>query len=332
MTKKQGQDHLNDAAVLLLSLNPDQASSILSHMDDEELIEIGKRMSDMRRIPPEKIEEVALKYLELHLSSDPLVKAGRGKLNDLLQSSVDTDRFGRIIAGIDAPPSLTLWDKLSGVEPELFAPQISEEQPQTIALILCKIDAGIASRVIELLPKEKQGAIIECMSSITSMPDDIIHDIEESIEDDFEKFSPDQGPEFNGINKTVEMLKNLSKESSKAILLELQKTNPDLFAEVDNLLLTFDDLVELSNKDMQTILKHISTDELVRSLKGATDEVRDRFLDNMSQRAGEMMREDIEVMPPMKLADIEASQREILKVIRKLDDDGTISLRSEDLV
>jgi len=332
MTANHSRDNLNDAAILLLSLHPDQASSIISHMDDHELIQIGKRMSDMRKIAPDDIESAAMKYLELHFSDDPLIKAGRGKLTTLLQGSFDADRVGKIITGIDAPPTLTIWDKLAGIEPDLFATQISEEQPQTIALILCKIDSKIASKVLEQLPEAKQGAIVECMSKITTISDDLIQDIEQAMEDDFEKFSPNHGPEFDGINKAVDVLKSLKKESSKAILLELQKINAELFSQVDNLILTFDDLVDLANKDMQTILKHISTDELVRSLKGATDEVRNRFLDNMSQRAGEMMREDIEVLPPMKLADIEASQREILKVIRKLDDDGTISLNSGDLV
>jgi len=330
MSRRNSQDALNEASILLLALSPEQASSVINYMDDDDLIRLGRRMSEMKDIELDQVDEAAEKYLHLHLSDDSIVKAGPGQAQALLRNAIDETRAQKIINGIETPPVLTIWDKLSMVEPDLFAAQIASEQPQTIALILCKINETAASQVLVQLSEEQQAAVVECISDIKSIPDDLVRDIEQAMEDGIEKIAPDEGPVFDGISKTVNMLKTLNKKSSKTIMDKLQKLNADLFATVDKLLVTFDDLVDVSNKDMQTILKHISSDELVRSLKGATDEVRDRFLDNLSKRAADMMREDLEVLPPMTLADIEASQREILKVIRKLDEDGTIIINSSE--
>jgi len=331
MSRQSGQNNLNEAAILLLALAPEQASSIIGHMDDDDLIRLGRRMSEMENIDPERVDEAAEKYLHLHLADDPIIKAGPEQTRILLKNTVDENRAGKIIDGIETPPVLTIWDKLSKAEPDILASQISSEQPQTIALILCSINEAAASQILVQLPVDQQAAIVECISNIESIPDDLVRDIEQAMEDGLEKIAPDEGAVFDGISKTVDMLKKLNKKASKTVMDNLQKLNADLFAKVDKLLVTFDDLVDVSNKDMQTILKHISSDELVRSLKGATDAVRSRFLDNLSQRAADMMREDLEVMPPMTLVDVETSQREILKVIRKLDEDGTITINSSDL-
>jgi len=152
----------------------------------------------------------------------------------------------------------------------------------------------------------------------------------QELEKELADMQGDSGISFDGMVSVVDILKGLEKEVARPILDQLRDKDEGLFAQVDRLLLIFEDLIALSDRDIQTILKHISSDDLVKAMKGGSDEVGDRFFDNMSQRAAEIMREDMAVMGPMKLADVEDAQQIVLKIIRKLDDDGAITLSASD--
>jgi len=188
----------------------------------------------------------------------------------------------------------------------------------------------VASRVIALLPEDMQLSVVMRMSKIESVPKELVRDIEETLEKELADMQGESGISFDGMVSVVDILKGLDKDVARPILDQLRDKDEALFTQVDRLLLIFDDLKELSDRDIQTILKHISSDDLVKSLKGATEEVAERFFGNMSQRAAEIMREDMEVMGPMKLADVEDAQQTVLKIIRKLDDDGAIALSATD--
>jgi len=168
------------------------------------------------------------------------------------------------------------------------------------------------------------------MSKIDTVPKELVRDIEETLEKELADMQGESGISLDGMVSVVDILKGLEKDVARPILDQLRDRDEALFAQVDRLLLIFEDLVELSDRDIQTILKHISSDDLVKALKGSSDEVGDRFFDNMSQRAAEIMREDMAVMGPMKVADVEDAQQIVLKIIRKLDDDGAITLSSTD--
>jgi len=168
------------------------------------------------------------------------------------------------------------------------------------------------------------------MSKIDTVPKELVHDIEETLEKELAEMQGESGISLDGMVSVVDILKGLEKDIARPILDQLRDKDEALFAQVDRLLLVFEDLIELSDRDIQTILKHISSDDLVKAMKGGSDEVANRFFDNMSQRAAEIMREDMAVMGPMKIADVEDAQQIVLKIIRKLDDDGAITLSSTD--
>ena len=268
--------------------------------------------------------------LELHRSEDPLLRSSHKDVTALFQFAIETNRADQLLSELNAPKTLTIWEKLSRLKPEMIASYIGAEHPQTIALILGNIDSWVASRVIALLPEEMQLSVVMRMSKIESVPREFVQDIEQTLEKGLADMQGESGISFDGMVSVVDILKGLDKEVARPILDQLQEKDKELFDQVDRLLLVFEDLRELSDRDIQTILKHISSDELVKSLKGASEDVGDHFFDNMSKRAAEIMREDMEVMGPLKLADVEESQLSILKIIRKLDDDGEIALSNSD--
>ncbi len=333
MTEKlnalKGEDK---AAILLYAIGPEAATPIIQGLDDQTLAKISRKMSELGRIDPEVLQAVLDEYLEIHESSDPLLYSTPKDVMRLLEHAVDQDKAKEIIEYLEKPRQLTIWEKLSRLNPAMIVSYIEAEHPQTIALILSKIPADVASQVIAELPEEMQISVVLRMSKIESVPSELVRDIEETLEREMAESTGSSGISFDGMVSLVEILKTLDKEVSKPLLEKLESKDEELFSQVDKLLLVFEDLLALSAKDIQTILKHISSDDLVKALKGAPDELAERFFSNMSQRAAEIMREDMQVMGPLKLADVEEAQQRILKVVRKLDDEGAISLSSDDMV
>ncbi len=318
------------AAILLFALGPELSAPIVRDMDDETLARLGRRMAELGRIDTDTLQAVVDEYLELHESDDPLMRSSRKDVIELFRRAIEQERAERLLHEITAPKTLTIWEKLSRLKPEMIASYIGQEHPQTIALILGNIDTGVASRVIALLPEELQLSVVMRMSKIESVPADLVRDIEETLERELAELQGESGISFDGMVSVVEILKGLEKDVSRPILDQLREKDEELFSQVDRLLLVFEDLRELSDRDVQTVLKHISSDDLVKALKGASEEVAERFFSNMSSRAAEIMREDMEVMGPLKLADVEEAQQNILKIVRKLDDDGAITLGGAD--
>ncbi|MDQ6991877.1 MAG: flagellar motor switch protein FliG [Mariprofundus sp.] len=318
------------AAMLLFALGPEASAPLIEGMDDSTLSKLGRRMADLGKIDGDLLDQVTKEYLELHRSEDPLMRSSQKDVINLFKFAIESDRAERLLTELSAPKKLDIWQKLSRLKAEMITSYIEDEHPQTIALILGNIDSSVASRVIAMLPENMQLSVVMRMSKIETVPRELVRDIEETLERELADMQGESGISFDGMVSVVDILKGLDKETARPILDQLREKDADLFTQVDRLLLVFDDLKELSDRDIQTILKHISSDELVKGLKGATDEVGDRFFSNMSQRAAEIMKEDMTVMGPMKLADVEEAQQAVLKTIRKLDDEGAITLSSSD--
>ena len=319
------------AAVLLLALGPELSSPIMKQMDDEALIDLAKRMPKLSNIKPEDLAIVCNEYTQFHRSGNPFLSSS-ADIKGMLTGVVDNARLDRIMESLQdgSPVRVPIWSKLSRMTPKTVFGIIKNENPQTIAIILGQLDPDFASSLIELFPEEMQTSVVVRMSKIESVSSDLIHDIEDALEKQLTGDHGGSGLSFDGMVRVVDILKTLDGNVSKSILDHLREKDPELFEQVDSQLLVFEDFTELSEKDIQTVLKHASSEDLVRALKGASDELREHFFANMSQRAADMMREDMEVMGPLKVSDVEACQRNLLEVARKLDDEGAISLGTQE--
>ncbi|MDX8392647.1 MAG: flagellar motor switch protein FliG [Mariprofundaceae bacterium] len=333
MSSKKKLSGIDKTAILLYALGPELAAPLVRDLDDATLVRISQRMSDLGKIEVETLNSVLQEYMEMHTSDDPMFHASRKDVVELLRQAVDKERGDQVLANLNEPKKMTIWDKLSRMKPEMIKSYIEAEHPQTIALILSHIDTSVASRVIALIPEDLQMPVLMRMSKIESVPSDLVKDIEDTLELGLSGSEGQSGLTFDGMVNVVEILKKLEKDVATPILQQLEERDEELFKQVDRLLLVFEDLIDLSDRDIQTILKHISSDDLVKALKGSSDEIAELFFTNMSTRAAEIMREDMEVMGPMKLVEVEDAQTNVLKSVRNLNDEGAISLGgSEDMV
>jgi len=318
------------AAILLFALGPEASAPLVQAMDDATMSRLARRMADLGKIESDVLQKVLDEYMELHDSDDPMMHSSHKDVMALLHLAVDEDRANRIMTDLKQPAKVTVWKKLSRIKPEMIVSYIEAEHPQTIALILGNLDTSVASQVISLLPEDMQMSVVMRMSKIESVPQELVRDIEETLEKELSESTGNTGISFDGMVSVVEILKTLDKSVSRPILERLEEKDEELFSQVDKLLLIFEDLLELEARDIQTILKHVSSDDLVRALKGASDDLAESFFANMSQRAAEIMREDMQVMGPLKLVDVEDAQQMILRAVRKLDEDGSITLGGGD--
>ncbi len=335
--KVSGSTGLERAAIFLLSLGPDISSKIMPQLDDDRLVDIAKRMPAIQDIETETLISIYKEFVQLHKAGDPFIGGEAANIEDMLRGVVDEERLQRIMESLEhgGPVKLPVWEKIARMKPNSVFSLIRNENPQAIAIILGRLDPEQASTLIELFPEESQMEIILRMAKLESVPGDVTRDIEEALDNLLgnQHGGGPSGFSFDGMVRVVEILKTLDSKVSKPILEHLREKDSAIFEQVDSQLLVFDDFDALSNKDIQQVLKQVSSEDLVRALKGASDELREKFLANMSQRAADVMREDMEVMGPIKVSDVEVSQRAILEVARKLDNEGVISLgNQEDMV
>lgn len=327
---------LDRAAILLLAVGPEVASKVLGLMDDQGLVEIAKRMPKIKEVEPEVIQSIYTEFIHMHRSGDSFVPSSAADVHSLLVDVVEPDRLQRIMESLKdgGPVRMPVWEKLAIMKPANVFSLIKDENPQTAAVILGRLESEQASAVIELFAQEKQMEIVVRMARIESIKSDVTMDIEASLEDQVNRHQGGgSGLAMNGMVQVVEILKALDSKSSKYILDHLKEHDEGLYEQVDSQLLVFESFVELSGRDIQSVLKTVQSEDLMRALKGSSDELREHFFGNMSKRAADMMREDIDAMGGLKLSDVEKSQRAILEVARALDSEGVISLGTqEDMV
>lgn len=335
MTDLSKMDGPDKAAIFLLSLGQELATPIMKQMDDESLVEIAQRMPKLANIGPETLIAVYQEYEELHNSGNPMFISSAKEVEDLLKNVVDGERLQHILESLEEtePSKIRIWTRLARLKPKAIHALIKNENPQTIAIILGHLDPALVSEVLQLLDEGIRMAVVLRMAKIESVPTELVRDIEDALECELMETAGGSGLAFDGLLRVVEMLKSLDSNISKPILDHLREKDPELFEQIDSQLLVFEDFLNLSDRDIQAVLKHVSSEDLVRSLKGASDDVRHHFFKNMSKRAADIMREDMEVMGPLKVSDVEKAQRAILEVARKLDEEGEITLGGqEDLV
>ena len=333
LTKRRGLSGADRAAILLLSLGSEAAAPILASLDDHGLVELAKRMPKIKDVTPDTLREIYTEFIHMHSSGDTFFPTSANDIRELLKGVVDPDRLQRILDSLEdgGPIRMPVWEKLARMKPSTIFGLIKEENPQTTAVILARLQPDVSSAVIDLLPPEKRTAVVLRMARIETIKGDITRDIEDALDEQVNRVQGGgSGLTMNGMQQVVEILKALDSKSSKAILDHLKEKDQGLYEQVDSQLFVFEDFSELSGRDIQSILKNVKSEDLMRALKGASDELREHFFSNMSKRAADIMQEDIEAMGGLRVSDVERSQKAILEVARLLDSEGTISLGTQE--
>ena len=217
-------------------------------------------------------------------------------------------------------------DALAHVPPDQIAPFISHEHPQTIAIVLVHLEPDLAGQILQFLPEKTRSEVLLRIALLDKVDPEIVEEISNALEEELQAVGGTLGRKLGGSEKAAEILTHAGRELEDEILSDIEEENPNLAEEIRKYLFTFEDFLQVDDLAIQTLLREISTDDLRLALKGASEEVREKFFRNMSERAATLLREDLEVMGPVRLSDVERAQQNIIKVAKRLEQEGKIIL------
>ena len=313
------------AAVFLVSVGEDAASEIIKRLELIEIQKITKYMDNLPTIEKEDSENI-LKDFNSNFSKVGLIVKGDDYVKNLIAKSLDPDKAKKILDNLHGPIEEEGLQTLKWLDPHVIADFVKNEHPQTIALILGHLEPISAAVVIGLLPSSIRSQVVFRLSKLERVPPGVIKDLDEVLQEQLKSTGSTQSKLVGGVRVVADILNNMDKSIEEPILADIEKLDKEEAEKIRELMFTFDDLASVDDKSMQLILREVSHDQIVLALKTASEELSNKILANVSKRAQEMIKDDLEAMGPKKLSEVEKVQHEILKVARRLEDEGKISL------
>lgn len=314
------------AAILLLALGEDAAADVMKNLEEAEIQQVGYYMSRFTDVSPEELDIVLEEFYRNSVMADEGVNISSSPdfVKNALTKALGADRAKELSDNLRAGEEEAGLEALRYAEPIMISNYIRTEHPQTIALILSYLkNAEQSSAVLRDLPESLQADILYRMAVIESIPPGVISEMNEVLTEEM-KTAGSMATSVGGVEPVAEILNSVDKATETRILASIEETNPDLAEQIRELMFTFEDMALIDAKQMQLVMKDVDQADMVLALKTASDAVKELIFSSMSSRAAEMVREDLENLGPAKLSDVEAAQQKIIKVVKKLEEAGTI--------
>jgi flagellar motor switch protein FliG len=312
------------AAILMMALGEDHCTRLFSMMQEDEIKEISSAMSQLGSVRAEVVERLCVDYVE-HIGGAGNLVGSYESTERLLQKTLPRDRASQIMEEIRGPAGRTMWDKLGNVSEAVLANYLKNEYPQTVAVVLSKVRADHAARVLTLLPDSFAMEVVMRMLRMESVQKDVLDGVEKTLRAEFMS-NLARSARRDAHEMMAEIFNNLDRAAETRFLAALEERNREAAERIKSLMFTFDDLARLTPPAAQTLLRAIERDKLPVALKGASELVRDLFFRNLSERAAKMLKEDIEALGPVKLRDVDEAQAGIVLLAKDLAAQGEIEI------
>ena len=321
------------AAVLMLALGEEQSSRLFGMMHEDEIKEVSAAMAQLGSVKADMVERLCIEFGDSMGSMGHLVGSFEST-ERLLQRALPRDRVSQIMDEIRGPAGRTMWDKLGNVHEAVLANYLKNEYPQTVAVVLSKVKPDHAARVLTLLPDSFSIEVVMRMLRMESVQKDVLDGVERTLRAEFMS-NLARSTRRDSHEMMAEIFNNLDRASESRFVAALEERNRESAQRIKALMFTFDDLARLSSTAIQGLLRAVEKDKLPLALKGASESLRDLFLKNLSERAGKMLRDDIEGLGPVKLRDVDDAQAAVVALAKELAAQGTIEIgegKDEELV
>ncbi len=319
-------DSTRKAAIMLLSLEKPLAAEVLSQLPRDQVERLTIEIARVEDVTHDQQNGVLEEFSSQFRDLVPIERGGLTFANELLEQSLGKDNAGQILDNVKQSMNSTPFGFLKKVGAENLLTFISEEHPQTIALIMSHLPAQLAAEVLGGLPTNKQLDVVRRIATMEQTSPEVIADVERSLQSRLMTTLNQQTEKRGGVPMVAQILNVADRMTNKGILESLQQDDSELVDEIKRLMFTFDDLMKLDNKAIQTLLKEVDNSQWSVALKGGSDEIRQKIFGNLSQRAAEMLKEEMEFLGPVRLTDVEAMQQQIVDTVRRLEDAGEIAV------
>ena len=323
------EDELSGAqrsAILLISLGTEAASGVLKHMRDEEVEKISIQIALLRNVSSEVVESVLMEYRDMGLAQDYIAQGGVPFAREALEAALGSHRAEEIMMKVEAAMEVSAFHLLQTVETGQLTNFLENEHPQTAALILAHLNPRKAADIISNIRPEVQSAIMYRLATMGKTSPELLRDIEEVIRQQIGTLFGAELSITGGVDAVADILNNINRNAEISIIEAIREQDAELAMSIKGLMFVFDDLVHVSDRDLQRILKEADQKDLALSMKATSDELKNRVFGNMSERAAEMLKEELELMGPVRISEVEESQRNITEIAQTLEEQEEISL------
>lgn len=312
------------ASILMVALGNEVAANVYKQLDDSTIEIVTLEIANLRKVTPEMRLEVLKEAQEMLLAREYMSRGGVDYARDILERALGPERAQSLLSRITASLQVRPFDFMRHTDPQQLLGFIQGEHPQTIALILSYLEPEQAAQVIGGLAASLQAEVAKRIARMDRITPEVLREVERVLE---RKLSTVMGQDFTlagGIDAIVNIINNADRATERNIMEHLEENDPELAEEIKRRLFVFEDISKMDDRSLQRVLREVEMKELGLALKGATEELRSKFFRNMSKRAAEMLKEDMDYMGPVRVRDVEESQQKVVNVVRALEDTGEI--------
>ena len=312
------------AAILLVALGDEVSAKVFKHFNENEIEKLTLEIADIEKVPPEVQDKILEEAYELTLAQDYVQKGGFDYARKVLEEALGSQRAQEIISRLQNSLRITPFGFIKKADISQVLNFLQNEHPQTIALVLAHLSPSQSAMILSSLPREIQSEVAERIALMDRTSPEIIKEVERMMERKFSSILNQEYATIGGVQALASILNNVDRSTEKSIFDVLSEKNPELTDEVKNLMFVFEDITILDDRSIQRVLRDVSKEDLALALKGSSDEVKEKIFKNMSKRAAEALKEDMDYMGPVRVKDVEEAQRKIVNTIRRLDEAGEI--------
>ena len=320
---------LRKAAIAIVTLGDEVAAEVFRYLNEEEIQSLGREISKLSRVTPEQAERVLQEFHEMSMAQDYLMSGGVEYAKRVLNSAFGEDRARNIIDRVlkSLGNEIPTFDSLQKADPQQVAKSIQSEHPQTIALVLSHLNSTSAAGMLMALQPDVRGDVARRMANLDQISPEIVRRIASILEQKLKSLGQFSRESYGGVPAVAEMFNRLESNAGQELLGQIEELDDELGEAIRNLMFVFEDMLLIDSMGMREILSRVDKNTLTLALKGTSEKLQEHFFDNMSERGAAMLQEDMEVLGPVKIRDVEAGQQQVIAVVRTLESEGVISLK-----
>ncbi len=314
------------AAILLLSLGETDAAQVLQHMGPKEVQRVGSAMAQMRNIQRDQVEQVMSEFVEIVSDQTGLGVGADGYIRNMLTQALGEDKAGNLIDRILLGGNTSGLDSLKWMEPRAVADVIRYEHPQIQAIVVAYLDPDQAGEVLSHFDHKVRLDIVLRVSALNTIQPAALKELNTILEKQFSGNSNTSRTTMGGVKRAADIMNFLDSSMEGPLLDAIRELDQDLSGKIEDLMFVFDNLADVDDRGIQSLLREVSSDVLVLALKGADEAIKEKIFKNMSKRASELLRDDLEAKGPVRISEVESAQKEILTIARRMAEAGEIVL------
>ena len=315
------------AAVFLLTVGEDFAAQVFQRLDPEDIKQVGRQMARIDKVDKEDLTALVNEF-KADTGDTDIFLSGNEMLEGALKRALSSDKASEILEEIRSDWKLTLFQKARKLEPKVLVNFLRNEHPQTVALVLSVLEPTQSAQILMEFSEEVQVEVMMRMAELDKVSPEILVDVDRVLQDELLSVEGMEGQRLGGVEAVAEILNNADRGLEASILEGIEEQRENLADEIRRLMFVFEDLMSVDDRGIQAILKEVSTDDLKLALKLASEDLKTKIFGCMSSRAVEMLKEDMEIMGPTRVKDVEAAQQSIIKIAKRLEQEGKIQLMS----